>query len=121
MIFQQHDIITFNGITVNTGNAYDPDTGVFRCPLSGYYAISGSIYNGVHMQQTSFKLMKDDSNVQTLVLSANDIQLPFSTMVACESGEEIYVQYVSTANFQTTGSASAKYNTFYGYIIRDGL
>jgi len=38
------DVIVFNQITTNVGNGYNPSTGVFICPVSGYYVFD------VHIQ-----------------------------------------------------------------------
>ena len=32
--------ITFDGTNVNTGNAFDPETGIFRAPRSGIYSFT---------------------------------------------------------------------------------
>merc|ERR1719239_58103 len=39
-----HNVVVFNRLTTNAGNGYDPATGLFTCPVSGYYVLD------VHVQ-----------------------------------------------------------------------
>ena len=46
--YEAQSILTFNGTTVNIGNAFDPQTGKFVAPLKGVYSFSfhGLTYDG---------------------------------------------------------------------------
>jgi len=60
--YEAQSILTFNGTTVNIGNAFDPQTGKFVAPLKGVYSFSfhGLTYDGT---ATHIKIMKNNENV----------------------------------------------------------
>ena len=60
--YEAQTYLTFNGTTVNIGNAFDETTGKFIAPVSGIYSFSfhGLTYDGT---ATHIKIMKNGENV----------------------------------------------------------
>ena len=41
------EIIIFEMVDANLGDAYNPSTGIFTCPVNGYYAFSVFVFSHV--------------------------------------------------------------------------
>merc|ERR1712179_250879 len=95
----QGDTLTFSKVNVNEGDAYDPHTGRFTCPVSGLYTFSVHLTRGHEdTLHSEFLLMVDDSPIQTLFIPAsNNKYMSGSVTVTteCNQGQHVYVRMLS--------------------------
>ena len=95
--FYSGDIILFNNVLFNYSSAYDSDTSVFTCPLSGIYSVNvrmeensdeGFIVDVMQDCNDLFRVHAHDDTIDHGASSA-------SAMVGCVTGQIIYVRTAS--------------------------
>ncbi|KAK7508172.1 hypothetical protein BaRGS_00000411 [Batillaria attramentaria] len=105
------NILVFDSVLVNEGDAYDPSTGKFTAPHEGIYAFFCSlkttfIYSDVH-------LMLGDSSV---VIFSSDDTLVGGAVKFLKAGEEVFLK--PTGNFGALqGSPVQPASTFWGFRL----
>ncbi|XP_060561977.1 complement C1q tumor necrosis factor-related protein 3-like [Ruditapes philippinarum] len=62
-------IVKFNAVTTNIGNAYDVATGIFQCPVSGLYLISTTVLG----DKSSFVILETRQNGKLIARSHSGI------------------------------------------------
>ena len=107
--YQNRSIIQFPSASLNVGEAFDPDTGKFVCPLSGYYHFYFAVMS-THGERV-YVVLNTGGHAE-----AQDGQYPdmasTSMNVECAQGQEVYIY----AMFDQCIFAVSK-TTFSGYLI----
>ena len=131
--------VTFNGVLLNAGDAYDASTSIFTCPIAGYYAFFGDVYiksfsYSTYPADASLSINKGSAILHTVMLTvypeptikANDAT--FHVTTTCQQGEEVRVNIrINHPNghlntFTLKGHDDGiPFSTFSGHILRDGL
>ncbi|ROI26832.1 Complement C1q-like protein 4 [Anabarilius grahami] len=113
--FSTHFTITYKNVFTNTGNAYNPITGVFTAPLKGAYMFRVSIY-GHGPTPATVSIIKNGE----IVVSAYDYQpqgaLSSSNGVVLilEVGDVVYVRLKAGRRIYDNES---NHSTFSGFLL----
>ena len=109
--------ITFNGTATNLGNAFDAASGVFTCPITGYYLFYASIMSNYF---TFFfaDLYRNDEYVVTVYSNADDQrQSPNMAAIQCNTGDSVMLLKSRPGQQTLEGFALSKTTTFSGYLL----
>ncbi|XP_026060889.1 cerebellin 13 [Carassius auratus] len=107
--------LVYKKIFTNTGNAYDPNTGIFKAPVNGVYFFR--FYAHAHTPtQMAVSLHKNDQ-LQCSVFS----QKPFSNangsngvVLSLQKGDEVYTQLWKNSWVYDDGNS---YTSFSGFLL----
>jgi len=118
-----HQVVPFDNVTLNAGNAFDPVTHVFLCPVTGVYVFQSSLMAEQHdMIQTAIVI--DGANGAKLYASGADsaragsglgYDQGFNSLVTlCKQGQHVWVR-----NHHANGHAvyPAHFSTFSGFML----
>jgi len=92
----QHQIIRFDHIITNIGNAYSHQTGIFRAPVSGVYVFSTETMAHGHM--INFELMQNGHIVDGTVATGSLISTSSMWPLAVNKGDELWVRSLKIGN-----------------------
>ena len=115
---QVQTIVVFDGILFNTGNHYNPTTGVFTCPLSGYYYFSGDLVSNGGLNY--FALYKGEEVAYLVGSGESSARVSYHVTLACQKDEQVRVQ-ISPVLQHTIQGSEVPSSLFSGHLIRDGL
>ncbi|ROI89220.1 Complement C1q-like protein 2 [Anabarilius grahami] len=113
--FTTHFPITYKNVFTNTGNAYNPITGIFTAPLKGAYMFRISVY-GVGGTAVSVSIIKNGE----IVVSAYDYQpqnvlnSSNGVVLILEAGDVVYVRLGSGRRIYDNKS---NHSTFSGFLL----
>ncbi|KAK3597951.1 hypothetical protein CHS0354_042298 [Potamilus streckersoni] len=92
-IIPGHSLI-FDRVDYNEGNAYDPNIGIFTCPVSGTYLFFTSVLSDISSGQVQTEIVVNGlGKVRTLAFQdANHAQGSTAATLHCNAGQRVWVQ-----------------------------
>lgn len=121
--------VTFRGVYVNTGGAYDATTGVFTAPVSGTYGLgfTASVKPETSPHGIHFVLMKNGSHEMHEFLDGHTqiwLHCISDTVVHLNEGDTVWMEIISVEGSNTVAGRDGNsdredyYNTtFMGFLI----
>ena len=108
--------IVFENVSLNLGNGYHPQHGVFIVPQSGIYVISATI---LHQNQVGINfngaIVHQGTVVAKLVGAAGEWEQSSHTLlIQAQAGDEIWVKNIGPSNENIHGDF---FSTFSGYML----
>ncbi|KAI4877991.1 hypothetical protein NFI96_012186, partial [Prochilodus magdalenae] len=116
-------ILPYKNVFTNIGNAYNPDTGVFKAPVKGLYYFSFTVFNPYDYSSSTqvgaaVALVKNGAFVLSVSDNAPGVDTEDtgagSACLLLEKGDEVYVKLWENRRVYTDGN---KRNTFCGYLV----
>ncbi|XP_048012848.1 uncharacterized protein LOC125246040 [Megalobrama amblycephala] len=108
--------LIYRNVFTNTGNAYNPITGIFTAPVKGVYVFTFSVYAHGQSNAASAYLMKNGQHAIVAFAQQNQGALNSSkgVVLVLEVGDVVYVRLRPNGKIQDNGN---NHNTFSGYIL----
>ena len=109
------DVIVFNEIITNVGNSYDPATGVFTCPDSGYYVFDVHVMG--QMDKIVGVLMYLNGSQLGFAYADNQLDNQSASgyvSVLLKQGDKVNVKAYTTSYLQGVGAGHC---TFSGHLV----
>ncbi|BFZ12433.1 hypothetical protein BsWGS_15472 [Bradybaena similaris] len=115
-ILGQNQVVTYDTVITNVGNAFDTRTGIFTARKRGIYVFHFSTLASLNTR-INLLLFKNDVNIVKLTADVPNYPMAANTaVVSLERGDRVYVKtYFPSSNFY-----SGSYTTFSGYMIELG-
>ena len=110
------EVIVFDKVWLNSGNAYDPNTGVFTVPRTGLYMISTTVRStyDTHLHCHLWK----DNEALLAIFGTGYSTGTINPVMALSKGTRIYVKHDSNRiNEDILGS---HYSMFSGLLLSEG-
>ena len=116
VVLDSSKTVIFDQTIVNTGAGYNSSTGIFTCPVSGYYKLDVTVM-GQDDRRVSVKiLLNGDILFKTLVEDYQDYQSSSAAVnVMLKQGDRIRI--ATSDKSYLFGSVVGKYCTFSGHLI----
>ena len=117
--YDDHQPVVFNYVLSQFGDAYNPVSSTFTCPVAGVYVIS------VTVTTTTNNIMRCqlmwESSIRLSVFASLDESSSHSgsvtEVVECEAGERIWVRSYSTGNRMYGNGSAARRSSFSGFLL----
>lgn len=109
------EVIVFDKVWLNNGNAYDPHTGVFTIPRTGLYMISATVM-ATHDSHLHCHLWKDNQAVLG-IFATKYCTGTINPVMALSTGTRIYVKHDSHGINENIHSY---YSMFSGLLLSEG-
>ncbi|XP_071121307.1 complement C1q-like protein 4 [Mytilus edulis] len=108
------EVIKFDKIRLNTGNIYNPATGIFTVPRDGLYLVSSSLMavNGKHLHCHMWK--NGQSNVGAF--GTNWSQGTLNTVMNLTTGDKLTIRHDNASGEEVFGS---HWSMFSAYLITE--
>ncbi|XP_048012855.1 complement C1q-like protein 4 [Megalobrama amblycephala] len=108
--------LIYKKVFTNTGNAYNPITGVFTAPVKGAYVFEFSVYHFGQLIPAGGYLMKNGQHVAMAYAKQDQGALNSSkgVVLILEVGDRIYVNLWSNSRIFDNQN---HHNTFSGYML----
>lgn len=112
--YDEGDIIYFDTVISNYGGGFDPLTGVFECPYTGFYMFYVSVTAEVEENaDMNIHLENTGDLVQVMPNFSDYDSASNSAFIECLEGQRVYVRSGSP-NFNFGGN---KRNSFSGFLV----
>jgi len=113
------NVIKFNRMDINIGNAYDPYTGIFTAPVAGLYLFSVKVFHAppghLHVQ-----LVKEHEIEADLEANGDDPNgrdsATADAVLHLDAGQKVWLQFAAASNTGFGGSHHT--NTFLGALMK---
>ena len=106
----------FDTAPVNVGSSYNTSTGIFTCPVAGYYRVISSILMGNASGTSGFYLYKNGSGYgqgSYAYVGGNNVQTGFSWNINCAASDSLKI--VAWCS-QSGGSYNGVYEAYYNFL-----
>lgn len=116
--FENNDVLKFQDVVLNVGDAYQPLTGIFTCPTSGLYHFS---FNVVKMgQRIRVELVSKNTVVATAaaVDMVNADTATGGAVLQLVKGDQVFLQLAGNSD-KTLMDTGNRFSTFMGYLIHE--
>ncbi|XP_062870251.1 cerebellin 17 isoform X1 [Trichomycterus rosablanca] len=112
--FNADVILAFSNVLTNVGNAYSPNTGVFRAPVRGVYHFSMSVFGLTNW--IGVKFFKNGQSVFAMYDAPRGTHETVSRSVtmSLNSGDEVYSKLSAKNQIYDDGNM---YNSFSGFLL----
>lgn len=110
------EVIVFDKVWFNSGNAYDPNTGVFTIPRTGLYMISATVRSTAN-EYLHCHLRKDNEALLRIFGTGYNTGT-INPVMALSKGTRIYVNHDS--NRINEDILGAHYSMFSGLLLSEG-
>ncbi|XP_053395418.1 complement C1q tumor necrosis factor-related protein 3-like [Mercenaria mercenaria] len=110
-----NQIIAFNRVITNIGNAYNSHAGDFRAPVSGTYVFSVTLM-AYDSHDTHYNLVQNGTTVANIYVRGTEAPFSSSSMTAVlqlKQGEDVAIRNVDTDEYLHGGY----YSTFCGFLL----
>ena len=117
--YVDRDTIIFSGEVTNVGNHYNPETGIFTCPIYGMYVFQSSLsaFNsviGAHITHDGIYLTTTIGDNEG---GSDNIQGSNMAVFPCDQGDQVWLEVDFGADEQLTGDYTRRYSTFSGFLL----
>ncbi|XP_060589335.1 complement C1q tumor necrosis factor-related protein 3-like isoform X2 [Ruditapes philippinarum] len=118
LLDESNEVIVFKSIITNEGAGYDSSTGIFTAPVGGLYQFAVhlctpiSYYTYVGIVHTGNVIVKDYIHG----VGNNALCSSVGGVVRVESGEQVWVQSLSTSSNRKLMDDGNRMNTFLGIL-----
>jgi hypothetical protein len=107
--------IKFNDVTLNSGDGYNPSTGIFTAPIAGIYQ-----FTATYLQRNGYsshvRLIKGSSVISDIHSNhKNYDQLTKTILVALAKDETFWVKLENSSSYAVQGTS--RYTEFGGFLI----
>ncbi|XP_052799372.1 complement C1q-like protein 3 [Mya arenaria] len=113
-----HQVIPFNVATLNVGNAFNPTTHTFTCPVNGLYVFQSALtsQNGQMAQGQIMIAGMEGPNIYAAGASnGHGFDQGFNSLVTvCRKGDTVWVR---NYHDQSRDMFTLKYTSFSGYLL----
>ncbi|BFZ12432.1 hypothetical protein BsWGS_15471 [Bradybaena similaris] len=115
-ILEQDQVVKYDRVVTNVGNAFDKSTNVFTATKRGIYVFHINTLTNLNTR-ISLGLFHNDANIVTVTADVpNNYGMGGNTAVlSLERRDRVYVKTYTASNFY-----SGSYTTFSGYMIELG-
>ena len=117
--YGDHEHIIFNDVLSQFGDAYNPVSSTFTCPVAGVYVISVTATTTPYyvircqiMWESSIRLNALGDSVDANVYDSGSV----TAIVECDAGERIWARSDLTDNRLTSGG-SYRWSSFSGFLL----
>ncbi|XP_060082086.1 complement C1q-like protein 4 [Ylistrum balloti] len=110
-----HQTIVFEDATVNVQNAYNNNTGVFTCPLTGLYEFATTIVSAGEHHNLNFQMMMESTEIAYVHATLYEYDMGTQVAVAhCNKGQRVLIRQATHSRFGLPGG----FCTFSGHLIQ---
>jgi hypothetical protein len=109
--------LIFDDVLTNIGNAYNPDTGIFKVPYSGRYLFSLTV-RAQYQRQVCTEIVAEPTVIGQLTAGDSEIDrasASVTVVVILEAGNEVYVRETKTWTGHFYGEG---YTVFTGILLQ---
>ena len=117
--YDDHQPVVFNYVLSQFGDAYNPVSSTFTCPVAGVYVISVTVTTATNkemrcqiMLESSLRLSAFGGNDESSFNSASTTEV-----VECGAGERIWTRSYSTGNTMYGQGNVARRSSFSGFLL----
>lgn len=110
------EVIVFDKVWLNSGNAYDPNTGVFTIPQTGLYMISATVRSTAN-EHLNCRLWKDNEELLRIFGKGYSTGT-INPVMALSKGTRIYVTHDS--NRRSEVIFGKQFSMFSGLLLSEG-
>ena len=112
------DILLFDSVTTNAGNAFDVSTGIFTCPTAGMYVFS---YTVTTADYPIVVLCRNEDILATVFRSFDGAGLydtvSNQAVVQLAVGDQVGIIFMGYDSQSVYGDPYYHYTTFSGYML----
>ena len=109
--------VKFRGVTLNEGDHYDPNTGVFTCPADGIYVFTVSLYSNSRYYSTVDLVHEGEAQARAYGSAGDADQGTVTAVLRCNHGDEVWVQTTPEQTIVTYSHESEKLGVFSGFLL----
>ena len=115
-IYNDGDIVIFDGAVSNFGGYFNLETSIFVCPYSGIYWFSVSCFSEVGYSCTPAIYVETSLILKTIGKGNDDHenQGTSSTVVECKAGDRAWIMNVNSSQMYDTLDRT---NSFSGFLL----
>ena len=111
--------LVFDQTLANAGRWYSTATGIFMCPLDGYYMFSIVLFNDF-LNDIHVQLVRDETVIVYKILMPSELSTTHHAIVKCKQLEPVYLQ-AWKFSFHLAGSMEYVMSSFSGQLLKAGF
>ena len=118
--YDDHQPVVFNYVLSQFGDAYNPVSSTFTCPVAGVYVISVTATTTPYyvircqiMWESSIRLNALGDSAEANVWDSGAV----TQIIECNAGERIWARSDLTGNRLSSAESSARWSSFSGFLL----
>ncbi|KAL4223764.1 Complement C1q-like protein 4 [Mactra antiquata] len=111
-----HQVVAFENVITNIGNAYNEHAGDFRAPVSGIYVFSTTLMAGTSAQQFHFQIVRNGKAVSNIYIP-NGGTASQEAVLHLSQGDDVAIHNLDAGN-RVYGHG---YTSFSGFLLQQDI